>query len=91
MPEPASPHPPACEAWQPALAGWLMAQQAPDEEDALRAHLAGVKALRLAGDLQAVVVDILVFVLVSHCGLFRLCDCRVARRRTPLRHGKMGE
>ena len=29
----------ACEAWRPALAGWLVAQLPPDEEAALLAHL----------------------------------------------------
>ena len=46
MPEPVE----ACEAWQPALAGWLMAQLPPDEEDALVAHLADCPACRAEAD-----------------------------------------
>jgi hypothetical protein len=39
MAEPGVDRPAACEAWQPALAGWLVAQLAPEEEVALGAHL----------------------------------------------------
>ena len=40
----------ACEAWQPAIAGWLMAQLAPDEESALVAHVATCDACRAEAD-----------------------------------------
>jgi hypothetical protein len=50
MPEPASSHPLACEAWQPALAGWLVAQLTPAEEAALSAHLATCAACRAEAD-----------------------------------------
>jgi len=39
MTEATSAHPLACEAWQPVLAGWLMADLPPDSEAALAAHL----------------------------------------------------
>jgi hypothetical protein len=50
MPEPASDRPLACEAWQPALAGWLMAQLEPDEERALAAHLTDCPTCRAEAD-----------------------------------------
>jgi hypothetical protein len=34
-------HPLACDAWQPALAGWVVAKLDPSEEAALLAHLEG--------------------------------------------------
>lgn len=40
----------ACDAWQEHLAGWLVAQLAPDEEAALRAHLAGCAICRTEAD-----------------------------------------
>jgi hypothetical protein len=40
----------ACEAWQPALAGWLVADIAPEEETALVAHLATCPACRAEAD-----------------------------------------
>ena len=43
-------HPPACETWQPALAGWLVAQLLPHEEHALLAHLEGCSACRSEAD-----------------------------------------
>ncbi|MFL6206873.1 MAG: anti-sigma factor family protein [Acidimicrobiales bacterium] len=43
-------HPLACEVWQPALAGWLVAQLPPDEEAALSAHLAVCSACRAEAD-----------------------------------------
>ena len=46
MPE----HALACEEWQPALAGWLMAQLPPDEEAGLAAHLAACTACRAEAD-----------------------------------------
>ena len=46
MPE----HALACEAWQPALAGWLVAQLSPEEEAALGAHLATCSACRAEAD-----------------------------------------
>jgi hypothetical protein len=46
MPE----RPIACEQWQPALAGWLMAQLSPEEEGALAAHLAECDACRAEAD-----------------------------------------
>jgi hypothetical protein len=39
-------HPLACEAWQPALAGWVVAQLGPAEEAALLEHLEGCAACR---------------------------------------------
>jgi predicted anti-sigma-YlaC factor YlaD len=39
-------HPTACEVWQPAIAGWLVAQLDPAEEAALDAHLATCAACR---------------------------------------------
>jgi hypothetical protein len=43
-------HPLACETWQPALAGWITAQLAPDEEEALLAHLGGCATCRAEAD-----------------------------------------
>ena len=40
----------ACEAWQPTLAGWLMAQLPPEEEAQLVAHLEGCPACRAEAD-----------------------------------------
>lgn len=42
--------PEACTRWQPALAGWLVAQLAPDEEAALRAHLDSCARCRAEAD-----------------------------------------
>jgi hypothetical protein len=39
-------HPLACEAWQPALAGWVVAQLGPAEEAALVEHLEGCATCR---------------------------------------------
>ena len=39
-------HPIACEAWRPALAGWVVAQLDPAEEAALLHHLDGCTACR---------------------------------------------
>jgi hypothetical protein len=50
MPDPVSEHPTACEAWQPALSGWLVAQLSPSEEAALVDHLAGCDACRAEAD-----------------------------------------
>jgi predicted anti-sigma-YlaC factor YlaD len=43
-------HPTACEAWQPALAGWLVADITPEEEAALEVHLATCAACRAEAD-----------------------------------------
>jgi hypothetical protein len=43
-------HPIACPEWQGDLAGWLVAQIAPDREDLLRAHLAGCAVCRSEAD-----------------------------------------
>ncbi len=40
----------ACEAWQPTLAGWLVAQLPPDEEAALLAHLDTCETCRAEAD-----------------------------------------
>lgn len=42
--------PEACAQWQPALAGWVVAQLAPDEEAALRAHLDACARCRAEAD-----------------------------------------
>jgi Putative zinc-finger len=45
----------ACEEWQPVLAGWLVAQLSPDEEERLAAHLDGCPSCRVeAGSLMHV-------------------------------------
>ena len=40
----------ACEAWRPALAGWLVAQLPPDEEAALLGHLDACATCRAEAD-----------------------------------------
>ena len=50
MPDQRPPHSVACEAWQPALAGWLMAQLSPAEEASLLAHLDDCAACRAEAD-----------------------------------------
>lgn len=54
--------PEACAAWREDLAGWLVAQIAPDREAALGSHLAGCEACRAEADsLMAVAAVSLAF------------------------------